>query len=451
MSIQNRSTSFLIAAALIAAMVPLLATTSSLQQNPATVDVKIAGGLQTATFDMPQGKLRLNLPDDMTAGDTITGTVIPEPKGSTEDERNTNRDVLNGYVVQIQGQSFPVDKGVVGPVVIRREQLPKGRPHTEDSFLDVFIVIDPHNHSAAARARIPLLPSGAVIAPDPKATPAFIIPPVGQTGRPIVITGPFDGNSSNTTINAAALPRSSHDSGESGLIAESPRKAVFIAPTGVTGPIELHVTEGKRQTTGTYRNVGVNLSAPKTSLLKGESTTLTIEVSGLQGITEPVPLHLVKGGVVSMEGGDVQTMSIKPAEVKRNGTFTTTRAITGVQAGVWSATATVVIFDVCLRDDNNGNSIILNRETGDYIFCGGAKPMSLSTMDFGGGVSPQTGSGVEVNSKGSIFTLEHNAPDRRVLIHLSGTSGTATVQTTRSKQKFTITDRDLRNSTCACQ
>jgi hypothetical protein len=235
------------------------------------------------------------------------------------------------------------------------------------------------------------------------------------------------------------------------VIAESPRKAVFIAPTDVTGSIELHLTEGKTQTTGTYRNVAVNLSAPKTSLLKGESTTVTVDVSGLQGIMQPVPLHLVKGGVVSMQGGDVQTMSIKPADVKAGGTFTTARTITGEQTGVFSVVATVVVFDVCLVDDNNGNSIILNRETGDYIFCGGAKPMSLSTMDFGGGVSPQTGRGVEVNSKGSIFNLEHNAPDRRVLINLRGTSGTATVQTTGSKQKFTITDRDTRNNTCACK
>ena len=290
-----------------------------------------------------------------------------------------------------------------------------------------------------------------MITPDPKVTPTFVIPQLGQTGRPIVITGPFDGNASNTTINGSGLPRSAQDSSGLQVIAESPRKAVFIAPTDITGPIDLHVTEGKTQTTGTYRNVGVNLSAPKTSLLKGESTTLTIQVSGLQGIAQPVPLHLVKGGVVSMQGGDVQTMSIKLAEVQSNGTFTTTRAITGVQAGVWSATATVVVFDVCLRDDNNGNSIILNRETGDYIFCSGAKPISLSTMDFSGGASPQTGSRVEVNSKGGIFTLEHNASDRRVLINLSGISGTATVQTTSSKQKFTITDRDTRNNTCACK
>src|SRR5438132_8711231 len=113
MKIQNRFTWSLIAAGLIAAMVPLLATQSSMQQNAATV-VKTAGGLQTATFDLPQGKIRVNLPDDVMAGDTITGTVIPEPKGNTDEERNKNRDVLNGYVVQIAGQSFPVNKGSVG-------------------------------------------------------------------------------------------------------------------------------------------------------------------------------------------------------------------------------------------------------------------------------------------------------------------------------------------------
>src|SRR5437660_8850740 len=56
--------------------------------------VVIANGLSTVKFDTPSGQLTLNLPDDMRAGDTITGTVIPEPKGSTEEERNTNRGVL---------------------------------------------------------------------------------------------------------------------------------------------------------------------------------------------------------------------------------------------------------------------------------------------------------------------------------------------------------------------
>ena len=88
------------------------------------------------------------------------------------------------------------------------------------------------------------------------------------------------------------------------------------------------------------------MTVPKTSLLKGERTTLSIKVSGLQGITEPVPLHVVKGGVVSLQGGNVQTILIKPGDVKRDGTYRITRTITGQQAGGFSVTVTVVTKDV---------------------------------------------------------------------------------------------------------
>lgn len=203
-----------------------------------------------------------------------------------------------------------------------------------------------------------MTPSGAVITPDPKITPRLNIPGLGQTGRRIVITGPFDGDSSNTKLD---WKNNENGSGNVGLIAESPRKAVFVAPSNVTGPIELHLTEGKTQTTGNYRNVGINLTAPKTSLLKGEKTTLRVEVNGLQGLTQPVPLTLESRGVITMEGGIYQPLVIQPSQVGPDGRFTTERGITGVQTGGWTATATVVTqrFDFCLRDDSSPQTIIL--------------------------------------------------------------------------------------------
>ena len=47
-------------------------------------------GLRIVTFDTLQGRVIVNLPDDMRAGDTISGTVIAEPKGNTPEERAKN-------------------------------------------------------------------------------------------------------------------------------------------------------------------------------------------------------------------------------------------------------------------------------------------------------------------------------------------------------------------------
>ena len=278
------------------------------------------------------------------------------------------------------------------------------------------------------------------------------LPTIGQQGRPIEIFGPFDGNSSNTSLNWTAVRSQVPDfekntenvSGGFGLLAESPRKAVFECPTNVTGPIELTLSEGKTQVKGIFRSVGVNLSAPKTSLVRGERTTLTVQVSGLQGIKQPVPLTLDSTGVITMEGGPYQPLVIQPSQVGADGRYSTTRGITGVQTGVWGATATVVThrFDICLQDDSTPQTVIQwNSFTGDYIF----------TPSGGTSLSGQG----TVTRKGCAITLTDSPPDRRVqgTIDPCAQTGSASIQTSppnSPKVKFTITDRNTKDNTCTC-
>ena len=63
------------------------------KQNP-SAQTKPEGGIYTvATFETRQGTVRVNLPGDMAAGDTISGTVIAEPAGKSDKDkqRNTRR------------------------------------------------------------------------------------------------------------------------------------------------------------------------------------------------------------------------------------------------------------------------------------------------------------------------------------------------------------------------
>src|SRR5215510_12224699 len=71
-----------------------------------------AFGLHTATFDTLQGTVTAKLPDDLSAGDTISGTVVAEAKGKTPQEKAQNLDQLNGYVVELANQPVPVDNKV---------------------------------------------------------------------------------------------------------------------------------------------------------------------------------------------------------------------------------------------------------------------------------------------------------------------------------------------------
>ena len=226
-------------------------------------------------------------------------------------------------------------------------------------------------------------------------------------------------------------------------LAKSPRKCVFDAPPNVTGPIELYLKEGNTHTTGECRNVRVDLTAKDISLLKGQSTELHVEVNGLQGIKQPVPLTLESHGVITMVGGNYQRLEIQPSEVGADGRYTTTRGITGVQTGGWTATATVVThrFDFCLQDDSNPRTVVLvNSFTGNYLF-----PLPGGTSLSGQGT---------VTRKDCIITLTDSQPDRRVqgTIDPCTKTGSASVQTSppnKPKIRFTITDRNTTDNMCA--
>ncbi|HEX6747090.1 MAG TPA: hypothetical protein VF092_07305 [Longimicrobium sp.] len=88
----------------------------------------------------------------------------------------------------------------------------------------------------------------------------------------------------------------------------------------------------------------MRLSAPRTSLLRGERTTLTVQVTGLEGIDSTVAVRLENRtpSVVGMEGGDRQDLSIAPSDAAATGSYQTTRTLTGAQAGSFQVAATLV-------------------------------------------------------------------------------------------------------------
>ena len=456
---------FLFIALCVSVLVLAFAPAAQVQQS-AQVSTTSRGGLQTVTFDTIQGKVYVNLTDDLMAGDTISGTVSVQPKGPTQpelDQSTEDRSLSMELFFDTYKVKVPTGGDSHETFTIK---VPAGTGNDKAGG-QIKLALKDKDGSPIQTVNVPFSPPTGFVITVPN---NFKLPTIAQQGRPVEIPGPFDGSFENTkvTVGGEEVP----------ILAESPRKAVFQSPIDTTGPAEIVVREGKTETKGEYRNVRVKLSAPKTNLIKGESTTLKIEISGLQGIKEPVPLHLVKGGVVTMQGGDVQTMSIKPAEVQDNGTFTTTRTITGEESGVWNATATVVIFDVCLQDDNNGDSLIFSTGTGDYIFCqgrsaeAGQNPTALSSFDFGGdfrgGVMVSAGDidnagsalgtisigpGASLSKNGSFALADFNFTAGRIHAQINNFthSGAATVQTTTPKQSFTITDRDTRNNTCTCR
>nr|AIA13839.1 FG-GAP repeat [uncultured bacterium] len=119
---------------------------------------------------------------------------------------------------------------------------------------------------------------------------------------------------------------------------------------------------------------------------------------------------------------------------------TTTVACTATDTSGNTATCsfTVTTFNLCLQDDSNpGTSMLISTATGAYRFCCGGTTF--------------TGVGT-VTSKGSTYTLTHNASDRRVQVQVNTATNkaTASLQAPAGTNRCTITDRDTRNNTCSC-
>jgi hypothetical protein len=289
----------------------------------------VEDGIQRVTFEVPAGRIKVFLPDDAEAGGTISGTVTTEPNGRDAGEKSKNEGVLAGYVIDLgDGTTVKTDQP-------RFTWVPQGPPASKPRYririADVF-----SSDMNPVRKPTPPSASGPII-PEPvngPSAPRYSIRPIGQTGRNVVITGPFDGNSSNTNVTIGSTPIT--------VIAESPRKAIVRSPTDVVGPTEIKVNEAGTQTTAPFRNLKIDLTAPKTNLLKGERTELRVQVSGLQGITSPVPVLMVTTGTVNTQGGNTQTINIQPSQVGPNGVFTQTFGLTGISAGAFSVVTSIV-------------------------------------------------------------------------------------------------------------
>jgi hypothetical protein len=287
-------------------------------------------GLQTATFDTFKGTVTVNLPEDIVAGDTFSGTVIAEPDGDSDKKKEKNRNELAGYVFELgehprgavgDGRlKLDVPEAARTATLILRE-VRKGKPGRE-----------------VGRVEIPVRETAPEI-------PDFSLPTLAQQNVPLRVSGPFDGDldSSVLTIGGVdALP-----------LAESPRGAIFRSPINVSGvaPITLH-ERGEPVAEGQVRNIATNLSAPKSNLHKGESTTLTTLVTGLEDLDEEVPLRLRfwPQTIISVQGGYDHVKTIRPEDVAADGTYSFGVRVTGIAPGGWGASVRVKVPEPSVVD-----------------------------------------------------------------------------------------------------
>lgn len=313
---------------------------SSTLDDELPVRTEMASGLTTTTFDTLVGTVTVNMPDDIAAGDTISGTVVSEAKGKTVDDQAKNQDELNGFVVEVAKQSPPAPKEGGNLIDFCKDPAKAETTHLKevcnkwsipDGITKVPVVLKNKDGKTVGKSELPVAPKG-----KPGDAPVDVFTPaVGQAGKPMSVKGPFDGDFANTVVKVGNFGTK--------FLASSPRKVVVESPRDLKGPAEITVDhKGKTVARCSYRNISVKLAADKLNLIKGEHTSLTVTLAGLIGLLSPVSVQLSNKspGTVTMSGGEMQTIIVDPKEVNGD-IFTAKRTLTGVQAGGFAITAVV--------------------------------------------------------------------------------------------------------------
>lgn len=296
----------------------LLATGASLAAGADEVESKLSTtpGIHVVSFKLSAGTVYVNLPDDLAAGETFSGVVNPVPAGPDSKSREQQARELGTYGVELAGGRASTSKP------IRTFLVPAGAPSLKVRLVD-------DHEGTVGEVEVPLGPGGTPPA-------GYTVPALGQSGAPVQVSGPFDGDLSNSSVRINGQ--------EADPMGESPRQIVVRGPQDGQAETPVEVRErGAVVTAGVYRNVNVQLSAGATTLRSGQKTTLTIRVTGVEGLRETLPVRLTNStpSVVRVEGGEEQTLCVRPEDVGMGGSWKTERGLTGVTMGGFGIAAVV--------------------------------------------------------------------------------------------------------------
>ncbi|MBI4893812.1 MAG: hypothetical protein HY821_24560 [Acidobacteria bacterium] len=297
---------------------------AAVAQGPSAPVVKVNrdSGVQATTLQTENGTLTVNTPLLMEAGDRISGTVVAEPKGASAAEREKNLDVLNGIVIDVMGTSTSA----------------KAKRFTAVVPAAAAVALRRAGGEMLGSAKVAQLPKGAFSGMEAAAPgEEHFVPAVATAGRPISVSGRFDGLMENTSAKMDGQPVQ--------IVAESPHELVLDAPPDAAGPKKLEIQEhGGPAISQTVQLAKVSLQAQKLSLRRGEATTISATVAGLRGLPKqlhPIPLTVVNEspGTVSLQGGNQQTLKIEPGALNAAGAFVWKSRVTATQAGSFSVSA----------------------------------------------------------------------------------------------------------------
>lgn len=236
------------------AVIPTIPASSISAQPSIEGTAKDQDGVKAAVFETPTGSLNVYLPDDTSAGDTISGTVVEEPVASkTPAATSSDEDTISGYVVDVQPKS----------------PTPTEPKHCTAKTPDYSCIIPPictavvvslydRDHHLISTVDMPCLPTPP---PQTCAPNETALPKKGTCGKPLKVRGRCDGKFDNSSILIGKK--------KCRMLAESPRQQICLSPIDIIGTTQIECTEGTRHAIGTFENTPV--PPPKSATPKSSS------------------------------------------------------------------------------------------------------------------------------------------------------------------------------------
>jgi len=286
-------------------------------------------GLTTVIFKMAEGTVQVYLPADMRSGDIISGSVLASPAGNNAKQVQKSLKQLGKVKISIGSAS----NAVTQPLQHAAADIPAALEKITAAFPFIIFVTDAAGNVSTAEIK----PAAVSNAQTGCSIPSHI-----QAAAPMRITGNFDGDASNTKCMI--------DDKEMPVLAESPRQCICSVPENAPGKGNVTITEPQQQKcSAPVTVVHMQLTAGKLDLLKGEKTTIDVNISGLAGIEQPATLSVTNrtAATVTMINGNGQEFILAPGEYKDSTVFTKQFVVQSIKSGRFA-----VDFNLALPENN---------------------------------------------------------------------------------------------------
>ncbi len=270
--------------------------------------------------------VKILLPKHLPKGKTISGTVTEEPlSNSTKDLKRFNK---RGKLALKFGDISITNNGVFSVTM----------PEDENVLLSIRdnkgkIISETNLHTE-----------------PPVNHQQFNLPGVVRKDYPEKITGDFSGNITNASVKIDEKPANILAGNESELFfetndAEPGKSTIFVEYEQIEEKQEINV-------------VDYSIQADKTSLNRGESTQLKVNVVGLKDLQEPLTFAINNQSerTVSLEGGNTQTIRISPEEVSETGTWDRQFQIQSLARGTFSISTSLEVPSA--TEPQNSNNVV---------------------------------------------------------------------------------------------